>query len=374
MSVVGARPQFIKAAVLSEELARRGITEVLVHTGQHYDTTMSDVFFKELPIPKPTYELGVGSANHGAQTGMMMERLEPVVLEEKPDWLIVYGDTNSTLAGALVGAKLHVPVAHVEAGLRAFDKRIPEEINRIVADHVSKLLFAPNDNAASNLAREGITRGVIVAGDVMIDLALRVVADLPERPAILDRFGVQPRRYGVVTIHRPWNADDPEAFRRILSGLRRIAMPLVFPVHPRTRLMVGTNNVGKGDNIIVCEPLPYLQMIALMARSAAILTDSGGMQKEAFVLHVPCVTFRQETEWPETVESGWNVLVGSEPDAIARGPRRLASLDPPSDHGGGAASAMVEALLDAESTRSNSVAKAAAKSRVVNTAGGISVS
>lgn len=345
LTCVGARPQFIKAAVVSSELQRRGVEEVLVHSGQHYDATMSDVFFKELPLPKPAYELAVGSAGHGAQTGRMMERLEPIVESERPDWLVVYGDTNSTLAGALVGAKLHVPVAHVEAGLRSFNRSMPEEINRIVTDHVSTLLFAPTESAARQLASEGIAHGVVVVGDVMVDLARRVAATLPARPAILARFGMQPREYGVATVHRAANTDDKERFLRILEGLRRVDMPIVFPAHPRTRALAVTSGAGSGDNIILCEPLSYLEMIALTARAATVFTDSGGLQKEAFVLHVPCVTLREETEWLETLEGGWNVLAGANPETIARNGRRLIAVKPSNPLSGHAAQTIVESLL-----------------------------
>lgn len=323
LSVTGARPQFVKAALLSAELSRRGIEEILVHTGQHYDPEMSDVFFEELQLPAPKHHLGVGSGGHGAQTGEMLKRLEPIVQEEAPDWLLVYGDTNSTLAGALVGAKLHVPVAHVEAGLRSFNRAMPEEINRIVADHVAQLLLVPNDHSAKQLATEGITSGVRVVGDLMVDLAMMVAAKLPQHPSILDRFGVQDRGYCVATIHRASNTDDRDTFRRLLQGLRGIDRPIVFPVHPRTRDIARAEGAGEGDNIILCEPLPYAHMLALLAHSATLFTDSGGLQKEAFVLKVPCVTLREETEWLDTLEDGWNVLAGSDPKKIVDASRRL---------------------------------------------------
>jgi UDP-GlcNAc3NAcA epimerase len=351
LSVVGARPQFIKAAVLSEELARRSIAEVLVHTGQHYDATMSDVFFEQLPIPKPAYELGVGSANHGAQTGMMMERLEPVVIAEKPDWLVIYGDTNSTLAGALAGAKLHVPVAHVEAGLRSFNRDMPEEINRIVADHVASLLFAPNEHAANQLRREGINEGIVVAGNLMVDLVERVAAELPEYPQILRRFGVTSRSYGVATIHRASNTDDVPTFRRIIEGLRRTGMPIVFPVHPRTRELAITSGAGRNDNLILCEPLSYMDMIALIARAAIIFTDSGGLQVEAYALGVPCVTLREETEWLETLENGLNMLAGSDPEKIVAGARRSFPQHRINHDPKGAAAAMVDAITQISAFR-----------------------
>jgi UDP-N-acetylglucosamine 2-epimerase len=345
LSVVGARPQFVKAALLSAELARRGIDEILVHTGQHYDREMSDVFFDELQLPAPKHHLGVGSGGHGAQTGEMMKRLEPVVQEEKPDWVMVYGDTNSTLAGALVAAKLHVSVAHVEAGLRSFNRAMPEEINRIVADHVGDLLLVPNVHAAKQLEEEGITRGVRIVGDLMVDLALQAASKLPACPPILGRFGVQPRTYCVATIHRASNTDDPYTFRRLLEGLRAVDRPIVFPVHPRTREIAQREGVGEGDNIMLCEPLPYAHMLALLSQAVTLFTDSGGLQKEAFVLKVPCVTLREETEWLDTLEDGWNVLAGSDPAKIVEGSRRLMPMRQGSPFGdGNAARHIVDAL------------------------------
>lgn len=322
VSVVGARPQFVKAALLSAEFARRGIDEIIVHTGQHYDRGMSDVFFEELQIPAPRYHLGVGSGKHGEQTGEMLKRLEPVLEEQHPDWLLVYGDTNSTLAGALAAAKLHIPVAHVEAGLRSFNRAMPEEINRIVADHLADLLLVPNAQAAQQLASEGVTRGVRVVGDLMIDLVLRAAASVPQEPPILERLQVHPRSYGVATIHRASNTDDPLTFGRLLEGLRAVPMPVIFPVHPRTRALAQRFGAGQNDNIIPLEPLSYLDMVSLVSRAAAVFTDSGGLQKEAFALKVPCTTLREETEWIETLEDGWNVLAGSAPEKIAEAARR----------------------------------------------------
>jgi UDP-N-acetylglucosamine 2-epimerase len=323
LSVVGARPQFIKAALLSAEMRCHGIHEILVHTGQHYDPLMSDVFFDELELPQPKHHLGVGSGAHGAQTGEMLKRLEPVMQQEAPDWVLVYGDTNSTLAGALAAAKLHVPVAHVEAGLRSFNREMPEEINRIVADHIADLLLVPNTGAAKQLAQEGITRGVRVVGDLMVDLALRAAANLPQEPPLLARLGVRPHTYCVATIHRASNTDDPRTFARLIEGLRGIDRPVVFPVHPRTRNVARETGAGDGDNLILCEPLSYAEMLALVSRAATVFTDSGGLQKEAFVLKVPCVTLREETEWLDTLEDGWNVLAGSDPAKIVEGSRRL---------------------------------------------------
>jgi UDP-N-acetylglucosamine 2-epimerase len=352
LSVVGARPQFIKAALLSAELARRGIKEILVHTGQHYDPPMSGVFFDELNLPMPAYNLGVGSASHGVQTGEMLKRLEPAIQDETPDWVLVYGDTNSTLAGALAAAKLHVPVAHVEAGLRSFNRTMPEELNRIVADHAADLLFAPNMHAAKQLAQEGITNGVRVVGDLMVDLALLVASRLPAHPPILDRFGVKAQEYCVATIHRASNVDDPATFRRILQGLRGVSRRIIFPVHPRTRPVAEEAAAGRGDNITLCEPLPYADMLALVSRSASLFTDSGGLQKEAFVLKVPCVTLREETEWLDTLEDGWNVLAGSDPSKIVEASRRLTPTQQGSPFGdGNAAKKIVDALQERRTAR-----------------------
>ncbi len=351
LSVVGARPQFVKAALLSAEFGRRGVDEVLVHTGQHYDAEMSEVFFRQLHIPEPKHNLSVGSGGHGAQTGEMLKRLEPVIVEERPDWVLVYGDTNSTLAGALAAAKLHVPVAHVEAGLRSFNREMPEEVNRIVADHVADMLFVPNVGAAEQLAKEGITRGVQVVGDLMVDLAIRAAHEIPDSPAILSSLGVRPREYAVATVHRASNTDDRQTFCRILEGLRSVAFPIVFPVHPRTKAVALEAGAGDGDNIILCDPQPYLEMMALVARSCAVFTDSGGLQKEAFVMKVPCVTLREETEWLETLEDGWNVLAGSDPRRIAAASKRLTPVRQGTPYGEGhAAQKIVESLTGSYTT------------------------
>lgn len=352
LSVIGARPQFVKAALLSAEFARRGIEEILVHTGQHYDREMSDVFFEELRLPPPNHQLNVGSGSHGAQTGEMLKRLEPVVRDEAPDWVLVYGDTNSTLAGALTAAKLHVPVAHVEAGLRSFNRAMPEEINRIVADHVADLLLVPTAHAAKQLREEGITQGVRVVGDLMVDLVMQAAATIPESPPILDRFSVRARGYCVATIHRAGNTDDPATFRRLLEGLRGLGRPVIFPVHPRTREIARAAGAGENDNLILCEPLSYANMIALVSRAAMVLTDSGGLQKEAFALKVPCVTLREETEWIETLEDGWNVLTGSDPKKIVQASGRPVPGRQSAPFGDGtAAKKIVDALQERPSAR-----------------------
>jgi len=313
VSIVGARPQFIKCAPVSREL-RKEHDEILVHTGQHYDHGMSEVFFEELAIPKPDYNLGIGSGTHGHQTGAMLGAIEDVLEEEEPDVVLVYGDTNSTLAGALAAAKLHIPVAHVEAGLRSFDRRMPEEVNRVLTDHCSDLLFCPTETAARNLAAEGIMEGVFLVGDVMLDAMEYNRAVAEERSRILEDADVRPGEYLVVTVHRPSNTDSRENMAAILGALAEAGRPAVFPVHPRTRRYLGEYGLlaAMPENVRVTEPLGYLDMIRLMAHAAKILTDSGGVQKEAYMLGVPCITLRENTEWVETVEAGWNVLVGAD--------------------------------------------------------------
>lgn len=310
-SIVGARPQFVKVAVVSRAL-RQQHEELIIHTGQHYDYNMSAQFFDELDIPAPDYHLEVGSGPHGAQTGCMLEAIEEVLMKEPFDAVIVYGDTNSTLAGALAAAKLHIPVAHVEAGLRSFDQAMPEEINRVLSDHLSCRLYCPTKAACRNLNREGITRGVELVGDVMYDLLLLVQPELALRTErLLQTFHLAPQSYALVTVHRAANADHPEAMRSIADGLNRLEMPVIFPVHPRTRARLEHYAITWEKHIHLIEPVGYLDMMALGRTAYRILTDSGGLQKEAFLLGVPCVTLREETEWVETVEAGWNVLVGT---------------------------------------------------------------
>jgi UDP-GlcNAc3NAcA epimerase len=278
LSIVGARPQFIKAAVLSPEFAASGIEEVLVHTGQHYDHNMSQIFFDGLKLKQPDHYLGVGSASHATQTAAMMARLEPILAAVSPDWVLVYGDTNSTLAGSLVAAKQNVPLAHVEAGLRSFDRTMPEEINRVVSNHVATALFAPTRTAFENLIRESLTRGVYLVGDLMVDLVRSVAVTLPTRPPILERFGLSPGEYGVVTVHRVANTEDHGAFRNIMTALRRLTFPVVFPVHPRTTTLF--NEIGEGaGNVIGCEPLAYMDLVALQANARVVITDSGGCRR-----------------------------------------------------------------------------------------------
>lgn len=322
LSVVGARPQFVKAALLSREFRARGVDERLVHTGQHYDERMSDVFFSELELPTPHSHLNVGSGSHATQTAHIMMRLEPIVCESEPDCVLVYGDTNSTIAGALVAAKLNVPLVHVEAGLRSFDRTMPEEVNRLVADRLSDLLLAPSESSAAQLRREGVEAPISVVGDLMVDLALLAAERLPARPAILDRFDLEKKRFAVATIHRAANTDNTAVFARLIAGLRKCGLPVVFPVHPRTRSLVEAFKVGAGDGIITCEPLSYRDMLALQLHARVVLTDSGGMQKESITLGTPCVTLRDRTEWTETLQESWNVLAGSDPVAIAKAAAR----------------------------------------------------
>jgi UDP-GlcNAc3NAcA epimerase len=314
LTVVGARPQFIKAAAVSHNVARQAnIQEILIHTGQHFDGNMSDVFFFELGIPKPAYNLGIGSGLHGAMTGAQLAGVEEVLLSEKPDFVMVYGDTNSTLAGTLAAVKLHIPVAHVEAGLRSFNRRMPEEINRVVTDHVSTLLFAPTTSAMENLAKEGVPANQChQVGDVMLDAALIFGERAQCSSNVLPRLGVSVQNFILATIHRAENTNDKKRFHIILSALSKVAraMPVVWPVHPRTRKLLesGDSRALLSDQVLLIDPVGYLDMLMLERNATVIATDSGGIQKEAFFCGVPCVTLRDETEWVELVEAGWNTL------------------------------------------------------------------
>lgn len=315
-SIVGARPQFVKLSPVSRAL-RKKHEETIIHTGQHYDYRMSAQFFEELAIPAPDYNLDVGSGSHGAQTACMLEAIERVLMKERPDWVVVYGDTNSTLAGALAAAKLGIPIAHVEAGLRSFNRAMPEEINRVVTDHLSERLFCPTESAQRQAKSEGITHGVEVVGDVMYDVLLHMQATVHTRtPALLASLHTTPQAYILATVHRPVNTDDPEAMRNIARALQKLEMRVIFPIHPRTRVRLQEYEIDWGKHIEFIEPVGYLDMLALEQAAHRILTDSGGVQKEAFLLGVPCVTLREETEWPETVEAGWNILAGSRWQAI----------------------------------------------------------
>lgn len=317
ITIVGARPQFIKAAAISRlirNLENPAFQEILLHTGQHYDENMSKIFFDELQIPDPKYNLKISGAGHGATTGRMMEGIEKILIEERPDWVLVYGDTNSTLAGALAAAKLHIKVAHVEAGLRSFNMRMPEEINRILSDRLSTLLFCPTATAVHNLKNEGVEAGVHNVGDVMYDVAMFYKKQAGEDTQIFKRLGIEQGSYVLATCHRAENTDDISRMTEILNGLKKISenYQVIFPLHPRTRKVL--NDFGLNNLLIpltVVEPLSFLDMVALESAARFIVTDSGGVQKEAFFYGVPCITIRDETEWVETVETGWNVIAGA---------------------------------------------------------------
>ena len=330
LTVVGARPQFIKASAVSRAIQKANecgasIREVIVHTGQHFDANMSQVFFEELSIPAPDYHLNIASLSHGAMTGRMLEAVEAVLQNEKPDMVLVYGDTNSTLAGALAAAKLHIPVAHVEAGLRSFNKRMPEEVNRILTDHVSEMLFCPTSIAVENLRKEGIEHGVHLVGDVMYDVTLHY-GELARERHDLGKWGLTEKGYALCTVHRAENTDDPIRLAGILEALRDIAkeIAVIMPLHPRTRNII--ENSGDADalrGLTVVPPVSYLEMLRLEMSAKVILTDSGGVQKEAFFHRVQCVTLRDETEWVETVSKKYNVLAGSNKKNILDAYRNL---------------------------------------------------
>ncbi len=316
VTVVGARPQFIKASAMSRAIRKHNrdavekIDELILHTGQHYDKKMSDVFFSELEIPAPSFNLGIVEKNHGAMTGRMLVEIESVLLVEKPDLLLVYGDTNSTLAGALAATKLHIPIAHVEAGLRSFNMLMPEEVNRILTDRVSDYLFCPTDTAIDNLAQEGVTHGVYKVGDVMYDVT-KFCSEKARQKHSLESWSITERKYVLCTIHRAENTDKKEKLKAIFSGLGEIAaeVPVVLPLHPRTRKYLEDYELTHLlTPLNILAPVSYLEMLSLQSQAALIITDSGGVQKEAFFHQVPCVTVRDETEWVETIEIGINTL------------------------------------------------------------------
>lgn len=317
-TVVGARPQFIKLAPVTKALAARGLSEIIVHTGQHYDHAMSEVFFGELDIPAPDINLGVGSGSQGRQTGQMLIGLEQVFDERRPRMVVVYGDTNSTLAGALAAVKLGIPVAHVEAGLRSHNRAMPEEHNRVVVDHVADLLCCHHQSAVDRLVSEGIRQKLVIVGDVMRETLAIYGPQARERSKFPESLGLAPATYGLLTVHRPVNADDNEALKQILAGCRESGLPILFPAHPRVKARVEQLfNAATPGQVQVIAPLGYLDMIALLSASRLVLTDSGGLQKEAFFLGVPCMTLRSETEWIETVAAGWNELLGDQPRSAA---------------------------------------------------------
>jgi UDP-GlcNAc3NAcA epimerase len=318
VTIVGARPQFIKASAVSrciKEEYSKEIEETVVHTGQHHDENMSAVFFDELAIPTPKYNLAISGGNHGAMTGRMLEAIENVLLLEKPDIVLVYGDTNSTLAGALAAAKLHIRIAHVEAGLRSFNRRMPEEINRVLTDKLSTYLFCPTDVAIKNLQQEGMRDGLYNVGDVMYDAALFFGHQAAKKSALLSTLNLNQGEFVLATCHRAENTDYQEKLSNILMALTNIArdLPVIFPLHPRTRDCINRYNLNHYlKNIRVVQPLSYLDMVSLEQSAKVIITDSGGVQKEAFFYGVPCITMREETEWVETVSLGWNQIVGSD--------------------------------------------------------------
>ncbi len=351
MTVVGARPQFIKAAPFSRALRRRH-REVLVHTGQHYDRDMSQQFFDQMGIPGPDYNLGVGSGGHGPQTGHMLERLEPVMLREGPDAVVVFGDTNSTLAGALAAAKLHIPVAHVEAGMRSFNRRMPEELNRVVTDHLADINLCSTTTAVANLRREGISRGLHLVGDIMVDSLKHFLPRPAEARRIMDWRGLKPRSYILATIHRAENTDSRERLEEIAAALMGSALPVLFPVHPRTLACLKSYGLlarlKRCASIRLSPPLGYRESLALQSRATAVVTDSGGVQKEAYILGTPCVTVRDQTEWVETVRAGWNRLAAADrrriTDAMARASRPARH---PRLYGDGRTAPRIVSLLEA---------------------------
>ena len=350
ISVVGARPQFIKAAPVSRAL-RQEHKEILVHTGQHYDSQMSQIFFHEMGIPQPDINLGVGSGQPGWQIGEMLIRLEEIIQSNKPDWVLVYGDTNSTLAGALSARISQIPLAHIEAGLRSFNRQMPEERNRVLTDHCSDLLFCPTQNAVKLLASEGIRQGVHLIGDTMYDAVRQFSEIARHRSTILDDLNLRSKEFVLATIHRPYNTDVATNLQNIFSALREMDDTVVFPVHPRTRQRMaaldGIVQFSSSRHVKVLEPVGYLDMLVLEQNARLILTDSGGVQKEAFFFAVPCVTIRSETEWVETIEAGWNILVRPIAAEICRAVEQFAPIgQPPLLYGDGRAALRCVRILE----------------------------
>lgn len=352
LTIVGARPQFIKAAMVSKAIVEHNankhgtehhIHECIVHTGQHYDKNMSQVFFDELGIPKPVHNLHVGSGRHGETTGKMLQGIEKVLLQEAPDQVMVYGDTNSTLAGALAAVKLHIPVIHVEAGLRSFNRQMPEEINRILTDHASDLLFCPTAKAVSNLAGEGIVNGVHHVGDVMFDASLVFGRIAEKGSGILEDLCLSPKEFCLATVHRAENTDDEQKLVNILEALMEIGQmirPVVLPLHPRTksvleRIRFRLPQLNQNSELYLTPPVSFIDMVMLEKNAKIILTDSGGIQKEAYFHQVPCITFRNETEWGETIEAGWNQLAGTEKKSITRAARNTGTGRSINEYGNG---------------------------------------
>ena len=315
ISIVGARPQFVKLAPFSKQL-RSKYDELIIHTGQHYSDNMSAQFFESLEIPLPDINIGVGSGRHGQQTAAMLEKLEEVYITEKPDMVVVFGDTNSTLAGAIAAAKLQIPIAHVEAGLRSFNKSMPEEVNRILTDHCSDLLFAPTETAMQHLQNEGLEKKSFLTGDIMLDVLQDNLDRISTQSKTLQTLHLAPKEYLVLTLHRPYNVDDTDGLKQILAAVQKCDKTIVFPVHPRTRKKLNQLDLSLNSNLKIIDPLGYIDFVWLEKNAAKIITDSGGIQKEAYMLQVPCITVRPETEWVETVADGWNILVGADSDKL----------------------------------------------------------
>ncbi|AEE95574.1 non-hydrolyzing UDP-N-acetylglucosamine 2-epimerase [Mahella australiensis] len=346
VTIIGARPQFIKAAPVSRAI-RRCNEEILVHTGQHYDENMSEIFFHELDIPLPDYNLAIGSGSHGWQTGHMLIAIEDILLKSKPDAVLVYGDTNSTLAGALAASKLLIPLVHVEAGLRSFNKAMPEEQNRILTDHVSDMLLCPTQTAVANLAKEGIRQGVYNTGDVMYDAVLYNKDIARTKSDVLARLNLQSGGYILATVHRAENTDNKERLSAIIEAFNRCGERIVFPVHPRTLKYISEYGLALSGNIMVIEPVGYLDMLMLESNAAKIVTDSGGVQKEAYFLGIPCITLRRQTEWVETVSAGWNIIADSDERIILNAIRDFnPSSDRPPYFGDGHAAQKIAEILD----------------------------
>jgi UDP-GlcNAc3NAcA epimerase len=350
-TIIGNRPQFVKAAAVSRGLRER-FDELIIHTGQHYDDELSRVFFDELDVPRPVHELGAGTGSNTAQTARILAALEPVLEEVRPQLALVYGDTNSTLAGALAAAQAGIPLGHVEAGMRSFDRAMPEELNRVLADHASDLLLCSTQTAIENLEREGARGEAHLVGDVMADVSLAFRDIAEERSTILTEFGLEPGGYLVVTAHRAGNVDDPERLAALVTLLERLPRPVIFPLHPRTRARL--ENAGlleRLDGVTLVGPLGYLDFLKLARHARALLTDSGGVQKEAYLLGVPCVTLRDRTEWVETVEVGWNVLVDLDAGAALAALERSPPAERPELYGGGQAARRVAEVLAAYTAR-----------------------
>ncbi|GAB6857063.1 non-hydrolyzing UDP-N-acetylglucosamine 2-epimerase [Microbacterium xylanilyticum] len=355
VSVVGARPQFVKLAPIHRAAVAAGVEHVIVHTGQHYDPMLSDVFFEDLGIGAPDVHLGVGSGSHGVQTGAMLAALDGVLDEHRPDWVLVYGDTNSTVAAALSAVKMHIPVAHLEAGLRSFNRRMPEEHNRVMTDHAADLLLAPTRVAVEHLTREGLAERTVLVGDVMTDVLLQVRDELQGSPSALVReLGLTPGGFHVATIHRAENTDDPARLAEIVGGLAALDRPVVLLAHPRVVAKAAEHGIALSTGSLIAHaPLAYPDLIAAVLSSAGVITDSGGLQKEAFLLRIPCTTVRTETEWVETVELGWNILTGTAEEIAAAASRSRPAETAAEPYGDGhAAERVVEILRNARQAHS----------------------